>query len=103
VWHQASAPPKPVPTPVPAPGVEPADMAARWRAWREANGWTPRTGRYTSGTRRAGAAGRWHERRMARLDRVDPLERMDRTGRGEGPEAERAPRRRAGRSGTRRP
>lgn len=47
-----------------------APVAARWRAWREANGWVPRSARYTDGSRRAGtgsAASRWHERRQARL------------------------------------
>ena len=81
VWRQASAPPKP----------EPAAMAARWRAWRETTGWPPRTTGYARGSRRAGAAGRWHERRLARLES------------DVGPGGAGGPRRRASRSGTRRP
>ncbi len=56
-------------------GDEPiAPVAARWRAWREANGWVPRSARYTDGSRRGGgsAASRWHERRQARLLRLRP-------------------------------
>jgi CDP-diacylglycerol--glycerol-3-phosphate 3-phosphatidyltransferase len=82
VWRQASKPPKP----------EPVAMAARWRAWREANGWSPRAERYARGTRRAGAADRWRERRLARLADLD--REFD---------SDEAVRRRRGRSGTRRP
>jgi CDP-diacylglycerol--glycerol-3-phosphate 3-phosphatidyltransferase len=85
VWRQASAPPKPAPV----------AMAARWRAWREANGWPARGERYARGTRRAGAADRWRERRLARLRALEGL--TDDAG-DEGPWP-----RRAGRSGTRRP
>lgn len=85
VWRQASAPPKPAPRPTPVA------MAERWRAWREANGWPTRAERYTRGTRRAGAAERWRERRLARLGRSED----GAGGEGRGP--------RAGRSGTRRP
>jgi CDP-diacylglycerol---glycerol-3-phosphate 3-phosphatidyltransferase len=49
---------------------EPPAVAARWRAWREANGWVPRSARYVDGSRRAGAAARWQERRRARLARL---------------------------------
>jgi CDP-diacylglycerol--glycerol-3-phosphate 3-phosphatidyltransferase len=49
---------------------EPPAVAARWRAWREANGWVPRSARYADGSRRAGAAARWQERRRARLARL---------------------------------
>ncbi len=44
-------------------------VGERWRAWREANGWTPKTGRYTQGTRRAGSAAYREERRQARVAR----------------------------------
>jgi CDP-diacylglycerol---glycerol-3-phosphate 3-phosphatidyltransferase len=57
-------------------------VTARWRAWREANGWTPRSPRYAPASQ-TGAAERWRERRRTRL------------------EAEGRPARR--RSGTRRP
>jgi CDP-diacylglycerol--glycerol-3-phosphate 3-phosphatidyltransferase len=46
-------------------------MSARWRAWREANGWVPRADRYAEGSRRTGATVRWHERRQARLARMN--------------------------------
>jgi CDP-diacylglycerol--glycerol-3-phosphate 3-phosphatidyltransferase len=55
---------------------EPVAVAARWRAWREANGWVPRSerpplwARYGSGARQGSAAARWHERRQARLARL---------------------------------
>jgi CDP-diacylglycerol--glycerol-3-phosphate 3-phosphatidyltransferase len=49
---------------------EPPAVAARWRAWREANGWVPRSARYADGSRRTGAAARWQERRRARLARL---------------------------------
>jgi CDP-diacylglycerol---glycerol-3-phosphate 3-phosphatidyltransferase len=45
-------------------------VAARWRAWREANGWVPRAERYADGSRRRGATAAWHERRQARLARL---------------------------------
>jgi CDP-diacylglycerol--glycerol-3-phosphate 3-phosphatidyltransferase len=41
-------------------------MAARWRAWREANGWVPWSARYTSGSHRLGASPRRRERRARR-------------------------------------
>jgi CDP-diacylglycerol--glycerol-3-phosphate 3-phosphatidyltransferase len=44
-----------------------ADPTARWRAWREANGWTPRASRYERSASGTGAAERWRERRRARL------------------------------------
>jgi CDP-diacylglycerol--glycerol-3-phosphate 3-phosphatidyltransferase len=45
-------------------------MADRWRAWREANLWAPRSTRYPGG-RRSATAARWHERRQARLARLN--------------------------------
>jgi CDP-diacylglycerol--glycerol-3-phosphate 3-phosphatidyltransferase len=48
-------------------GFEPAPMAARWRAWREANGWTPRPTR----SRPANRSMRWEARRQERLARLD--------------------------------
>jgi CDP-diacylglycerol--glycerol-3-phosphate 3-phosphatidyltransferase len=78
VWRQANAagqrpPPAERPLfvrrPVYARGEPPA-MAARWRAWREANGWVPRSARYADGSHRAGATARWQERRQARLARL---------------------------------
>ncbi len=70
--------------PVAAPPVAAPELAvtARWRAWREANGWAPRPPRYAPAPRTT-AAERWRERRRTRL------------------EAEGRPARR--RSGTRRP
>jgi hypothetical protein len=44
----------------------PATVSARWRAWREASGWTPRTDRFARGTRRSSAGERWRERRRSR-------------------------------------
>ena len=49
-------------------GVEAMAVSARWRAWREANGWAPRSERYVN--RRGSASLRWHERRQARLARL---------------------------------
>jgi CDP-diacylglycerol--glycerol-3-phosphate 3-phosphatidyltransferase len=78
VWRQANAaghgpPPAPRPAFVRRSGyasTEPAAVAARWRAWREANGWVPRSARYADGSHRSGAAARWQERRRARLARL---------------------------------
>jgi phosphatidylinositol phosphate synthase len=76
VWKQANAAGK---RPPPADrrvfvrreGYESPAMAARWRAWREANGWEPRVGRYSADPRQRGTtASRWHERRQARLERA---------------------------------
>jgi CDP-diacylglycerol--glycerol-3-phosphate 3-phosphatidyltransferase len=83
VWRQATAAghgPPPVRRPAGArrPGytfTEPTAVAARWRAWREANGWVPRSGRYADGSHRSGAAARWQERRRARLARLRDDER----------------------------
>jgi CDP-diacylglycerol--glycerol-3-phosphate 3-phosphatidyltransferase len=86
VWRQASAPPKRV---VPAK-PEPNAVALRWRAWREANGWTPRPDRYRRGSAGSGAAVRWRERRVARLE--SGREHRRSSSRGS-----------SGRSGTRRP
>jgi CDP-diacylglycerol--glycerol-3-phosphate 3-phosphatidyltransferase len=49
------------------PAFTPA--GARWRAWRDASGRTPRSDRYAHGTRRGGAAARWEERRLLREER----------------------------------
>lgn len=49
---------------------EAAPMSARWRAWREANGWVPRAERY--GDRARPAAVRRQERREARRARLAP-------------------------------
>jgi hypothetical protein len=79
VWRQATAtghgpPPAERPTPqrraTSAP-FEPAAVTARWRAWREANGWVPRSARYADGAPRTRAAARWQERRRARLARLN--------------------------------
>jgi CDP-diacylglycerol--glycerol-3-phosphate 3-phosphatidyltransferase len=78
VWRQANAAgqrPPPVERPVLVrrwsyTRSEPPAVAARWRAWREANGWVPRSARYVDGSRRSGAAARWQERRRARLARL---------------------------------
>jgi hypothetical protein len=59
--------PSPAGTAAAADGADPMALAGRWRAWREANGWTPRQPRYT--TRSGSAAARWHERRQSRLTR----------------------------------
>ncbi len=78
VWRQATAaghgpPPAQRPAFVRRPGytfTEPTAVAARWRAWREANGWVPRSARYADGSHRSGTAARWQERRRARLARL---------------------------------
>lgn len=68
-------------------------VGARWRAWREANGWTPRAerpplwSRYGNGARPGSAAARWHERRQARLSRL---------GRAAGDQTDSGPARRGG-------
>jgi CDP-diacylglycerol---glycerol-3-phosphate 3-phosphatidyltransferase len=51
-----------------APVLPELAVAARWRAWREANGWAPRHPHYSPGAAQAGAADRWRERRRARLE-----------------------------------
>jgi hypothetical protein len=51
----------------PAVGVPELAVTARWRAWREANGWAPREPRYSPSAQQAGAAERWRERRRSRL------------------------------------
>ncbi|MCU4184874.1 CDP-alcohol phosphatidyltransferase family protein [Acidiferrimicrobium sp. IK] len=71
VWRQASVdvpPPPPRVTRASSGARHPGEaaMAMRWRAWREANGWTPREGRYAQGSARSGANQRWAERRQAR-------------------------------------
>jgi CDP-diacylglycerol--glycerol-3-phosphate 3-phosphatidyltransferase len=61
-------------------------MGQRWRAWREANGWTPRAVRYP-GSPRSTAASRWHARRQARLARLS----RDTTGEGTSSTSRRRP------------
>lgn len=68
VWKQANAaghrpPPADRRMFVRRPGYEPVPMSARWRAWREANGWPARPDRYRDRTRPASASARWRERR----------------------------------------
>lgn len=78
VWRQATAaghgpPPAERPVFVRRAGYargEPPAVAARWRAWREANGWVPRSARYADGSHRGSATARWQERRQARLARL---------------------------------
>ena len=79
VWRQANAaghgpPPAERPVFVRRSGYargEPAAVTARWRAWREANGWVPRSARYADGSHaQPSAAARWQERRQARLARL---------------------------------
>jgi CDP-diacylglycerol--glycerol-3-phosphate 3-phosphatidyltransferase len=77
VWRQANAAgqrPPPAERPIFVRRLtyargEPPPVTARWRAWREANGWVPRSARYSDGSRRAGATARWQERGQARLRR----------------------------------
>jgi hypothetical protein len=74
VWQQANAagqrpPPAARRAFVRREGYESPAMTTRWRAWREANGWEPRFGRYANGARRGSAASKWHDRRQARLER----------------------------------
>jgi CDP-diacylglycerol--glycerol-3-phosphate 3-phosphatidyltransferase len=76
VWRQANAAgqrPAPAERRVRRAGYETAPVSARWRAWREANGWSTRPERrerYGRGTRPGSAAARWQERREARLARL---------------------------------
>jgi CDP-diacylglycerol--glycerol-3-phosphate 3-phosphatidyltransferase len=78
VWRHATAaghgpPPAARPVFVRRSGYsrgEPPAVALRWRAWREANGWVPRSARYADGSHRSSASGRWQERRQARLARL---------------------------------
>jgi CDP-diacylglycerol--glycerol-3-phosphate 3-phosphatidyltransferase len=72
VWRQASQRDS-------KPPVEPVAMAERWRAWRRANGWggeASGSNHFAHGTRRAG---RWQERRLARLERLDRPEPAETT------------------------
>lgn len=85
VWRQAGKP-----AAAPAGERQPADslggltpVGARFRAWRESNGWRNGTlwpSRFSQGTRRSGAT-RWEQRRLARH------ERAEREGEGAGPAA----------------
>lgn len=76
VWRQANAAGHRPPPPerrvfVRKSGFEAAPMSARWRAWREANGWTPRpSSARAGGARPASAAARREARRQARLARL---------------------------------
>ena len=77
VWKQANAAghaPPPAERRVRRSGFESEPMAARWRAWREANGWTPRPSTASTGSTRssrpASAAARREARRQARLARL---------------------------------
>jgi CDP-diacylglycerol--glycerol-3-phosphate 3-phosphatidyltransferase len=91
VWRQATAAGQ-GPQPARAPFTrragfargEPPAVAARWRAWREANGWVPRSARYGNASLPSRAGARWQERRQARLARLS----------GESESAEAAPPRR---------
>jgi CDP-diacylglycerol--glycerol-3-phosphate 3-phosphatidyltransferase len=62
-------------------GYEAAPVSARWRAWREANGWVPRPEGYGGRSRPSSASARWQERRQARLARLTG----DRQGTAAGP------------------
>jgi CDP-diacylglycerol--glycerol-3-phosphate 3-phosphatidyltransferase len=78
VWRQATASGQGPPPAEPADFIrragyargEPPAMAARWRTWREANGWVPRSARYADRTHRGSASARWRERRQARVARL---------------------------------
>ncbi len=84
VWRQANAAgQRPAPAErrvfVRRPGYEVTPMSVRWRAWREANGWTARlerseraerAERYGRRARPGSASTRWQERRQARLSRL---------------------------------
>jgi CDP-diacylglycerol--glycerol-3-phosphate 3-phosphatidyltransferase len=79
VWRQA-AKPVPIEPPVtvapaerPRPQAAPVAVSARWRAWREANGWPSAAlwpNRFAEGTRRRGTT-RWEQRRLARRERAE--------------------------------
>ncbi len=79
VWRQANAaghrpPPADRRASTRRPGYEAGPMSARWRAWREANGWPvrpDRPARYERYRGRPGSAtARWQQRREARLARL---------------------------------
>jgi phosphatidylinositol phosphate synthase len=78
VWRQANAtghrpPPAERRVFVRRAGYESAPMSARWRAWRQANGWPvrpDRLARYGETARPGSAAARWQQRRNARLARL---------------------------------
>ncbi len=83
VWRQANAaghrpPPVERKVFVRRAGYEAAPMAARWRAWRAANGWPvrpDRLARYGDAARPGSAAARRQQRREARLARLHDAER----------------------------
>lgn len=66
---------------VPVTG-DPVAMSVRWRAWREANGWMPRSARYSDGTRRPATTSRWQQRRIER--RQQRMRRWTRTSWADG-------------------
>jgi CDP-diacylglycerol--glycerol-3-phosphate 3-phosphatidyltransferase len=74
VWRQANAAghaPPPAERRARRPGFEAEPVSARWRAWREANGWTPRPSAASARSGRpASAAARREARRRARLARL---------------------------------
>lgn len=77
VWRQANAAgQRPAPAErrvfVRRAGYETAPVSARWRAWREANGWAPRPDRerYGRPVRPGSPSARWQERRQRRLSRL---------------------------------
>jgi CDP-diacylglycerol--glycerol-3-phosphate 3-phosphatidyltransferase len=87
VWKQANAagqrpPPAERRVFVRRPGYESEPVSVRWRAWREANGWTPRNEPYGR-TRPGSASARWQERRRVR--RTRPVRDGDGAALGAGP------------------
>jgi CDP-diacylglycerol--glycerol-3-phosphate 3-phosphatidyltransferase len=74
VWRQANAaghrpPPGDRRVFVRRAGYDAQPMSARWRAWREANGWVSRPERYRDRARPASGSAGWQNRRQARLAR----------------------------------
>jgi len=74
VWRQATAaghgPPSTRRATARRGEFEHQAMGERWRAWREANLWAPRSPGYEGGSR-SSATRRWHERKAARLAEMD--------------------------------
>jgi CDP-diacylglycerol--glycerol-3-phosphate 3-phosphatidyltransferase len=82
VWRQANAtghrpPPAERRVFVRRPGYDVGPMSARWRAWREANGWSPRVERYGERPRPGSASARWQDRRQARRARLARLSGLE--------------------------